>query len=118
MVVLCPGWEPVFFVLGDRIFPALIFGSGLSLLGGWFYTRGAASRWKIRLAVIVFICFPLGWSAAALMAEDAAWRVLLQQEKSVLERLRDLDYYADRPQLRKQLEEIQRHLTLRPKSPE
>jgi len=73
-----PGSYP-FSVAGNFLFYSS-FGSALALLFGWFFTRVAAGKWRLRFAVLVFVTILMGWSGAAYMGVRAAWNEGLEAE--------------------------------------
>ncbi|QTN31316.1 hypothetical protein HZ994_02890 [Akkermansiaceae bacterium] len=66
-----PGCFP-FSTAGNFVFYSTL-GSALAAFFGWMSTRNVAGKWRMRLAVTLFIAIPLGWSIAAYRAEEAAW---------------------------------------------
>lgn len=100
--------------LSKSLFALSVFGCAMAISGSWLHSAGAASAWKVRGAVAVFCVLPLGWSLAALLAEDAAWARLRAEEKSILADLGAFEHYHDRMFLRMRLDTVRETLAREP----
>ena len=109
-----PVHSPLSISLAESFAWLSVSGSVLALLGVWHWTRGARSRWRMRMMVAGFAGFLSLWSLAALADKDAAWQDLevrlVRIHREIVE-ARDADWLR---LLRSERERIERMLETRP----
>ena len=86
-----------------------MFGCLFASASAWFLTHGRRGKWRMRLAVLIFITIAGGWSAVSLRAEDGKWRSLekkleLVRQQWTLESIHSGDEFR----LKNQRQEVER----------
>jgi hypothetical protein len=73
-----------------------VLGAVVAMIGAWHFTRRVAGRWRMRLAVLAFATLLVGWACATKAAEDAAWRLLKQEQAALQRKLEQIPDPQDR----------------------
>lgn len=100
--------------LADGFMLLSLSGSLLALGSGWWFTRGARGKWRMRGAIAFFALMLSGWSVAGRLGEASAWAYLEDQKRQLIREIDQAD--ADPDYLEARLRWVDEQLELKPLS--